>query len=208
MPQKQTKKEAPKATAPTRMRARDYRRKASEIVKVGRGDFAVAYLVHTLIQAGATCLFGVALFFTTGALDFGCIHLAKRARDNHEKPVLGNLFYGFKERYGQSLGVYILTGIFTLLWSLLLIIPGIIKSYAYAMTAFIAYDNPNKTVLDCITESRKLMKGNKWKLFCLEFSYIGWNLLVVLTLGILGFWVGPKITQARYEFYLHISNKD
>lgn len=203
-----TKKVTPKSTTPTTMRARDYRKKASEIVKVGKGDFAVAYLVYTLIQAAAAMLFGIALLFTTGAFDFGLIHLAKRARDNHEKPVLGNLFYGFKERYGQSLGVYVLTTIFTILWTLLLIVPGIIKSYAYAMSEFIAYDNPNKTTLECITESRKLMKGYKWKLFCLDISYIGWNLLVILTLGILGFWVGPKITQARYEFYLHIANKD
>ena len=204
------KKEAPskKVDHVTKLRAKQYRQKASQIVKVGTGDFAVSYLVLALIQVAATAFFGIIALFTTGAFNIGCIHLADLARNKKEKPSVSKMFYGFKERYGQSLGVYITTLLFTVLWTLLLIIPGIIKSYAYAMSAYIAYDNPNKTALDCITESRKLMKGHKWQLFCLQISYIGWILLVVLTLGILSFWVDPKISQARYEFYLHISNKD
>lgn len=189
------------------MYARDYRHKAAEIVKVGTGDFAVTYLVYTLIQCAAAMLFGFLLLFTSGAFNFGCIHLAKLARNSHQKPNVGNLFYGFKERYGQSLGIFIMTGIFTLLWSLLLIIPGIIKSYSYAMSSFIGYDHPEKSTLDCITESRQLMNGHKWKLFCLRISYIGWFLLVILTLGILSFWVSPKVNQAQYEFYRHLIHK-
>lgn len=192
------------------MRAKDYRKKAAEIVKTSSGDFAVTYLVYSVIQVAASALFGIVALFTTGAFEFGLIHLAKSARDKHEKPKMnGNgLFYGFKERYGQSLGIFVMSLIFTVLWSLLFIIPGIIKSYSYAMSTYIGYDNPEKSTLDCITESRKLMNGNKWKLFCLRISYIGWFLLTILTLGILSFWVSPKVEQATYEFYLHISKKN
>ena len=161
--------------------------------------------VGTLISSALAGLFTL---LTSGAFAYSLIYLSKQARWKHEKPKVSGIFYGFKERYTQSLGIYIVRSIFTVLWTLLLIIPGIIKSYAYSMSLYIALDNPNMTTLDCITESRKLMKGHKWQLFCLEISYIGWILLTILTLGILSFWVMPKFNQAHYEFYLHISNKD
>lgn len=223
-----------------KLRARDYRRRAINITKPMRGDFAVVYFVYAVILAAlggivggismidpmtinprtgeitgtgigmsiASAIAGLFALLTTGAFIFSFIQLAKQARKTGAKPTVGGLFYGFKERYTQSLGVYIMTTIFTVLWSLLLIIPGIIKSYCYAMSQYIALDNPGKSTLDCITESRKLMKGHKWQLFCLQISHIGWFILVILTLGILSFWVLPKYQQAIYEFYLHISHKD
>ncbi|MCQ2794014.1 MAG: DUF975 family protein [Bacilli bacterium] len=227
-----------KAPASNKMRARDYRHKAIDIVKPMSGDFAVTYLVYSVIIgafsaiAGAIALIDkpafdpstgiatggvgiaisstlIALFtlLTSGAFTYSLINLSKQARMK-KKPTVGGIFYGFKERYTQSLGVYIMQTIFTALWTLLLIVPGIIKSFSYSMALYIALDNPNKTTLDCITESRKLMHGNKWKLFCLRISYIGWFILMILTLGILGFWVLPKFNQAQYEFYLHITHKD
>ena len=101
----------------------------------------------------------------------------------------------------------LLETVYLFLWSLL-IIPAFIKPYSYAMSFFIQKDNPDMTANECITESRRIMDGNKWKLFCLEFSYIGWVILCILTLGILSFWVSPKMNQAKYLFYLHITGKD
>lgn len=215
-------KKIDKATTP---RAKEYRRRARETVKPMKGDFAVTYFVYEIMVAavlgigGALLGFGAAAssigsalmgaftIFTSGAFEFSLINLAKQARNNKTKPSVGGIFFGFKERYSQSLAVNVMVTIFTLLWSLLLIIPGIIKSYAYAMSYYIALDNPGKSTLDCITESRKLMKGYKWRLFCLHISHIGWFILIVLTLGILSFWVMPKYRQANYEFYLHVSHK-
>jgi len=116
------------------------------------------------------------------------------------------MFAGFND-FGDAFVLYLLQLIFTFLWILLLIIPGIIKSYAYSMSYYIRMDkklSPN----ECITESRRIMNGHKWELFCLRFSYIGWFILCALTLGILSLWVIPRFNQAHYEFYLHITGQD
>ena len=69
------------------------------------------------------------------------------------------------------------------------------------MTYFILKDNPEMSATDAITESRKMMDGNKWRLFCLDFSFIGWILLSILTCGILIFVVEPYMLAARAAFY-------
>ena len=121
-------------------------------------------------------------------------------------PDVNDLFHGFKN-YGNILGVYLLQEVYIFLWSLLFGIPGLIKTYSYSMTLFIINDNPNKMINECITDSRKMMDGYKWKLFCLDLSYIGWYFLCALTLGILSLWVVPKHQYARYLFYLKVSGK-
>ena len=73
------------------------------------------------------------------------------------------------------------------------------------MATFIALDNPSMGYNECIRRSREMMDGHKWELFCLIFSYIGWMILCVLTLGILYFWVAPRMQQAQFLFYLKVS---
>ncbi len=80
-------------------------------------------------------------------------------------------------------------------------IPGIIKGYAYAMTPFIMAENPQMTAREAIKRSQELMDGHKWELFCLGFSFIGWNLLTVLTLGIGTFFLNPYMNAAYAAFY-------
>ena len=95
--------------------------------------------------------------------------------DNKEVAV-SDLFSQF-HRLGDGFCMNFLVGLFTFLWSLLLVIPGIIKSFSYAMTPYILAENPGMTATEAITESRRVMDGNKWRLFCLGFSFIGWGLL-------------------------------
>lgn len=95
--------------------------------------------------------------------------------DNKEASV-SDLFSQF-HRLGAGFCMNFLIGLYTFLWSLLFIIPGIIKQYSYAMTPYILAENPDLTADEAITKSRYLMDGNKWRLFCLEISFIGWNLL-------------------------------
>lgn len=83
------------------------------------------------------------------------------------------------DRLGTGFGMQFFRALFTFLWSLLFIIPGIIAAYRYYMTPFILAENPQMTAREAITESKELMKGNKWRLFCLELSFIGWELLAV-----------------------------
>lgn len=98
-----------------------------------------------------------------------------------------------------SLGFQI--AVYTFLWSLLFIMPGIVKSYAYAMAGYIKNDNPDLTSAACIAESQNLMHGNKMKLFLLDISFIGWYLLGALCFGVGVFLVLPYHQMARTIFY-------
>ena len=95
----------------------------------------------------------------------------------------------------------LLNGIFIFLWTLLFIVPGIIKTYSYRLSYYILADNPSMSATEVRKRSIELMRGNKWRLFCLELSFIGWELLCILTLGILSFWVTPYYNAAIAEFY-------
>ncbi|MFV0557372.1 MAG: DUF975 family protein [Enterococcus sp.] len=118
-----------------------------------------------------------------------------------------DIFRGFKSPFILGLiALYLLISIFTTLWFLLLIIPGIIKSYAYSQAMFVYYDlwqENQKTpkLLETITISRKLMKGYKWKLFWLDLSFIGWHLLGILSLGIGYLWITPYLYATKAAFY-------
>ena len=87
-----------------------------------------------------------------------------------------------KDRLWDGFCMNFLQGLYTALWTLLLVIPGIVKTYSYAMTPYIMSEHPSLTANEAITESRRIMDGNKWRLFCLDFSFIGWELLCALPL--------------------------
>ncbi|PLT30488.1 DUF975 family protein [Peribacillus deserti] len=101
----------------------------------------------------------------------------------------------------KIIGTTILIGIFVLLWAILLIIPAIIKSFSYSQTFFILRDRPELSALEAITESKKLMKGNKWKFFLMNLSFIGWAILCIFTLGIGLLWLVPYVSTSMAVFY-------
>lgn len=107
---------------------------------------------------------------------------------DYKEAALSDLFSQF-HRLGDGFCMNFLVALYLMLWSLLFVIPGIIKGYSYAMTPYILLEHPEMTVTDAITESRAVMDGNKWRLFCLEWSFIGWDLLcsapLLIALGIL-----------------------
>lgn len=113
---------------------------------------------------------------------------------------VGSLFDGFKD-YGRILGTMVLVNVYTFLWTLLLIIPGIIKAYSYGMTAYILKDEPELTFNGAIEKSMQMMEGNKMKLFMLDLSFIGWALLAILTVGIGFLWLIPYMQESRAAFY-------
>ena len=110
-----------------------------------------------------------------GAAKLGYAMFNLKLVDKKEVAV-SDLFSQF-HRLGDGFCMNFLVGLFTFLWSLLLVIPGIIKQYSYAMTPYILAENPGMTATEAITKSRRVMDGNKWRLFCLGFSFIGWGLL-------------------------------
>ena len=90
-----------------------------------------------------------------------------------------DLFSQF-HRLGDGFCMKFFMGLYSFLWSLLFVIPGIVKRFSYAMTPYILAENPGMTANEAITQSRHIMKGNKWRLFCLGISFIGWNLLCMM----------------------------
>lgn len=107
----------------------------------------------------------------------------------------------FKADYLKSIKVIGLMSIYVFLWSLLLLIPGIIKAYSYCFAPYISMDNDELTAEECINESMKLTNGYKMKLFLLDLSFIGWYLLCIVTLGIAILWVVPYHEAARIALY-------
>lgn len=117
-----------------------------------------------------------------------------------KKVILESLFDGFSYFF-NSLILGILRSIFIFLWSLLFVIPGIIKVYSYSMSFYIMADNPEMDGSTALNASKEMMQGNKWRLFCLDFSFIGWSLLCILTLGIGYLWLAPYIEASHVQFY-------
>ena len=113
---------------------------------------------------------------------------------------IGGLFDGFSD-YGRIIGTKLLQAVYTVLWTLLLVIPGIIKYYSYAMTDFILKDQPELANNGAIEKSMAMMEGNKMKLFLLDLSFIGWAILCLFTLGIGYFFLQPYMQAAHAAFY-------
>lgn len=120
------------------------------------------------------------------------------ARD--EATSYGQLFDGFKE-YGRIFTTTFLVGLYTVLWTLLLIVPGVIKQYSYMMTPYILKDNPEMKNNEAIEKSMKMMDGHKMDLFMLDLSLIGWAILSILTLGIGFLFLYPYQLTAHAHFY-------
>jgi uncharacterized membrane protein len=89
---------------------------------------------------------------------------------------------------------------------LLLVIPGIVAAYRYSMSFYILSDNPQLSAQEAMNESKRMMNGYKGKLFCLHFSFIGWSILCVLTIGIGFLWLVPYMQASIANFYENLKN--
>lgn len=181
------------------MFAKDYRKLAWGKLSENWGTAIVVFLLNALIVgiASSTAVGGLLL---SGILGVGLASFYLSLMRSQPFKI-ETMFDGFRENVVGNLLAGVLVYLFTFLWSLLFVIPGLVKSYSYSMTFYILKDHPEMSATDAITESRKMMNGNKWRLFCLDLSFIGWYLLSILTLGILALWISPYNMMARAEFY-------
>jgi uncharacterized membrane protein len=122
-----------------------------------------------------------------------------------QNPDTHDLFSQFHD-FSRGFLLALLQNIFTVLWTFLFIVPGIIAAYRYAMAPFIMAENPDMRPREALRASSQLMDGHKWELFCLSFSFIGWTFLAGLTLGIGGLWLNPYVSAAYAAFYRNISH--
>lgn len=102
----------------------------------------------------------------------------------------------------------LLRGLYVFLWSLLFIIPGIVAGYSYAMTDYILAENPNMKAGEAVEQSKSMMYGNRFRLFCLQFSFIGWDILATLAFGIGHLWLTPYKQAATAAFYREVSGTE
>lgn len=166
----------------------------------------LATLVYFAIcgVAGATTVAaGLVAIFAVSPLEVGLLNsLLAFDRDQSNTDIIESMFRkGFSNNYLHIvLGIFLMD-LFVFLWTLLLIIPGIIKSLAYALTPFILAENPEIPAYDAIKLSEKMMMGHKWDLFILILSFIGWFILACLTFGIGFLWLTPYVQMSFCEFY-------
>lgn len=181
---------------------------SSSIIDNSHGDVDVAMVLTMIPYMGGTTLISLIAGLLGNVLQSGTnFTYLDAVRGRKEEPYrVADAFRCFRSPYLLGLIViFILVSIFSYLWALLLVIPGIIKSYSYSQSYFIFYDIHEGTgekpaALECITASRRLMDGYKWKLFVLDLSFIGWGILASITvIGLL--WFVPYYYATRAAFY-------
>lgn len=160
----------------------------------------VAVFIMTAIISAASSFIPFAAVILTGPLTIGLASIFLKVVRTGEKIQIGDEFKGFNE-FGGNVLLGFMISLFTFLWSLLLIIPGIVKYYAYSMAYYIKLDNPEYTWKECIEESKRMTNGYKAQLFCLDLSFIGWLLLGTLCCGIGTLWVTPYMEASHAAFY-------
>ena len=162
-------------------------------------DLLNLFSVRDISAFGLGSALGLAQFIIGGVIELGfAAYLLKQ--HNKANFELQDLFSKF-DRFGQGFAQRFLRGLYVTLWSLLFVIPGIVKSYAYAMTPFIMAENPEMSASDAITASRELMDGHKGDLFILDLSFIGWGILAAATCNIGYLALNPYRNAAYAAFY-------
>ena len=188
------------------MFAKDYRKQAWQALSGQWGTMVIICLLYS-------ALLSVLTYTGIGALLFGGVLMIGLSsatlsllRAHHSRAEY--IFDGFKYNLTNALLASVLYNVFIALWTMLFIIPGIVKTYSYAMTFYILRDNPDLPANDAITESRRMMNGNKFRLFCLHLSFIGWMIFSAFTFGILLLWVIPYLQTANAAFYESLKSAD
>jgi uncharacterized membrane protein len=186
------------------MNASDFRKLADDKMSKVTSEMVVTYLILIAVNSALTGT-GIGALLLSGPLLLGFVNVVADTSEGKDLK-LARLFSGFDNFFKAAL-LFILNTLYIVLWSMLFVIPGLVKSYSYSMAYFILKDNPDIDPNEAITQSRKMMDGHKWRLFCLNFSYIGWIFLSAFTFGILMLWIAPKMQIAKYEFYLDLKKK-
>lgn len=144
---------------------------------------------------------GVAAFILVPSLVIG-LNFFSVAMYRGDATSLEDIFREGFDNFGRKLGGYLWMELFIYLWSLLFVIPGIIKAISYALTPYILADCKNVRATDALKLSMRMMEGHKWEYFVLGLSFIGWTLLTYLTCGLLYvFYVGPYMNNTFAGYY-------
>lgn len=165
------------------------------------------FVVNLLaLYASVMSLLGLAQFIIGGTINLG---YTQYLLDQHDRRELDfHVLFSQFHRFGVGFLQFFLRNLYIALWSLLFIIPGIVKTYSYAMTPYILADHPDMTANEAITASRQLMDGHKGELFWLRLTFIGWSILCVFTLGIGSLFLNPYVNAAEAAFYRQLTGSN
>ena len=144
-------------------------------------------------------------FFVFGPMQVGMVRYYMESRNGTSS--FGQLFYGFKRNYMNTATAMFLTNLFVSLWSLLLIVPGIIKGLAWSQVPYILAENPNLSGARARAISAQMTDGQKWEIFVLQLSFLGWILLGSLLCGIGLFFVEPYVQATYAELYAKLRDR-
>ena len=161
----------------------------------------IMFVFSALETAAGAIIVGAGLLVLTGPMSYGRAFVFLRNARDGSQPDISDLFRGFRDDLGGTMLLGLMSSIFITLWSLLLIIPGAVKTYAYSFAYYLKIDHPEYDWRTCLHESERLMKGHKWDLFVLDLSFIGWEIVGSLCLGVGTFWVSAWRQAANAQFY-------
>lgn len=162
--------------------------------------FAISFVLGLIPLVGA-----IGAYIITPPLSVGMIMIYLNVTYGDDVDI-ATLFKGFN-MMGKSIALFFLILIFTFLWSLLFIIPGIIKTYSYSQAFYILAENPDMTAMEALNESKAIMDGNKFDLFVLQLSFILWALLCGVTFGLAAIYVQPYMQLTMTNFYHNIKRQ-
>ena len=166
------------------------------VAALGLNSVVLAYLITMFV-------YGAAIFIAYGVmgpLNVGIASVYTNLVRNGEKIRIKNFFYGFKGFFSNAI-LAIMYNIVVALWSLFFVVPGIYVAYSYALVFHVKRDHPEYRWKQCFDESERLMEGNRWKLFKLQISHLGWFIIGLAFVGIGAFWAVPYLEASTAVFY-------
>lgn len=184
------------------MKAKEIRRTALSRLE---GNWSIAIAAHLFISI-IYCVFNIGHILIypllTPGLALFCLKIVRQ-----EKPDIIDLFKNYRS-YLNVLVAYLVEVVIVFLGLLLFIVPGIIFAYKYSQIYYIFIDNPEISALNALKKSSAMMKGAKWRLFCLHLSFIGWILLCIITFGLALIWIGPYLSISNAVFYENLKEEN
>lgn len=177
-------------------------------IKGNIGMLFLIYIIAALIIGAVNSIAGIgqiATLFISPAFTLSLIMVYFNLAAGI-KPTVSDVFKGFND-FWTAAKTGILTAVFTFLWSLLLVIPGIIKAIAYSQALYIVAENPGMSARAALKQSEAMMNGHKMDYFILGLSFIGWMLLCTITFGIAYIWVGPYMNATMVNFYKNLKGE-
>ncbi len=162
-----------------------------------------AVLDNYFLLSAIKTISGAISFFMLPVISIGYSRISLNLLE--DKPIDKSILFEYlPTHFGKALGANILVGVYVLLWSLLLIIPGVMAAYSYSLVSYIMADNPDISIEAALSESKTLMEGNRMRLFLLDLSFIGWLLLSAFTFGLAALFIAPYYHTTVAAFYKEI----